>query len=47
MSSHKIELAIQDVSESSDLNNECNTDFVNIFFLFEKANMSDQEISAG
>ena len=33
----KTELAIQDTFESSDLNNECNTDFVNIFYLFKKA----------
>ena len=34
MSSHKIELAIQDVPESSDLNNEYNTDFVKIFLTY-------------
>ena len=32
----KIELAIQDTFESSDLNNESNTDYVNIFYLFKK-----------
>ena len=36
---HKIELAIQNAFESSDLNNECNTDYVNIFYLFKKANL--------
>ena len=36
---HKIELAIQDAFESSDLNNKCNTDYVNIFYLFKKAKL--------
>ena len=36
---HKIELAIKDVFELSNLNNDCNTDYVNIFYLFKKANL--------
>ena len=30
---HKIRLALQDAFESSDLNNDCNMDYVNIFSL--------------
>ena len=36
---YKIELAIQDAFESSNLNNKFNTDYVNIFYLFKKANL--------
>ena len=36
---YKIELAIHHAFESSDLNNECNTDYVNIFYLFKDANL--------
>ena len=36
---HKIELAIENAFELSALNNDCNTDYVNIFYLFKKANL--------
>ena len=36
---HKIELAIENAFELSALNNNCNTDYVNIFYLFKKANL--------
>lgn len=36
---HKIELAIKDAFELSNLNNDCNADYVNIFYLFKKANL--------
>ena len=35
---YKIELVIQDTFESSNLNNNCNIDYVNVFCLFKKAN---------
>ena len=35
---HKIELAIENAFELSALNSDCNTDYVNIFYLFKKAN---------
>ena len=34
-----MQLAIQDAFESSDLNKDCNTDYVNIFYLFKKAKL--------
>ena len=36
---HKIELAIENAFDLSALNNDCNTDYVNIFYLFKKANL--------
>ena len=39
-SAHKIELAIKDTFKQSDLNNNCNKDYVNIYYLFKKANLS-------
>ena len=36
---HKIELAIENAFELSALNNHCNTDYINIFYLFKKANL--------
>ena len=36
---HKIELAIQDAFESSDLNNESNTDYFNTFYLSKKSKL--------
>ena len=36
---HKIELATENAFELSALNNDCNTDYVNIFYLFKKANL--------
>ena len=37
--SRKIELAIKDAFELSNLNNDCDADYVNIFYLFKKANL--------
>ena len=39
-SAHKIELAIKDTFKQSDLNNNCNKDYVNVYYLFKKANLS-------
>ena len=36
---HKIELAVKDVFEQLDFNNNCNKDYVNIYYLFKKANL--------
>ena len=36
---HKIELAIRDAFEESVLNNDCNQDYVDIYYLFKKANL--------
>ena len=36
---HKIELAIKDAFEQLDLNNNCNKDYVNVYYLFKKANL--------
>ena len=36
---HKIELAIKDAFEESGLNNDCNNDYTNIYYLFKKANL--------
>ena len=36
---HKIEITIENAFELSTLNNDCNTDYVNIFYLFKKANL--------
>ena len=36
---HKIELVIMDSFEQSDLNNNCNKDYVNVYYLFKKANL--------
>ena len=32
---HKIELAIKDTFEQSDLNNNCNKDYINVYYLFK------------
>ena len=36
---HKIELAIRDAFEQSELNNSCNDDYTNIYYLFKKSNL--------
>ena len=36
---HKTELAKENAFELSTLNNNCNTDYVNIFYIFKKANL--------
>ena len=36
---HKIELAIRDAFEQSELNNSCNDDYINIYYLLKKANL--------
>ena len=35
---HKIELAIKDAFEQLDSNNNCNKGYVNVYYLFKKAN---------
>ena len=35
---NKIELVIKDAFKQSDLNNDCNKDYVNVYYLFKKAN---------
>ena len=36
---HQIELAIKDAFKQSDLYNNCNKDYVNVYYLFKKANL--------
>ena len=36
---HKIELAMKNAFERLDLNNNCNKDYVNVYYLFKKANL--------
>ena len=36
---YKIERAIKDACEQSDLNNICNKDYINVYYLFVKANL--------
>ena len=36
---HKIELAIRDAFEESLLNNDCDEDHTNLYYLFKKANL--------
>ena len=36
---HKIELAIKNAFKQSDLNNNCNKDYVNVYYLLKKANL--------
>ena len=36
---HKSELVIRDAFEQSELNNSCNDDYTNIYYLFKKENL--------